>query len=134
MQTIRTATGYQLETIQVDSKPYSRLSPQQARTLAFVARGLPQKTIAESLGVKVHTVKKHCAEIGFKLNTHPMREAVHKALQQGLLRYTLVLVLCVFSTINENPGRTLRTNRNLKTMRTARVMRSRESKTDLSLV
>ncbi|WP_105215738.1 helix-turn-helix transcriptional regulator [Pseudoalteromonas sp. T1lg22] len=131
MQTTRTATGYQLEDIQVDTKPFSSLPTQQARTLLFVAQGLPQKRIAEAMGVKVSTVKKACSDLGFRFNTHTMRETVHQAVKQGVLRYTLCLLLCLLSTANGDLERSFRTVRNNRTVRTTRVRRLRELQNDL---
>ena len=123
MQTIRTLKGYQLGNIHVDAKPYSRLPVQQARTLLFVATGLPQKTIAQHLGVKVGTVKKACSDIAFKFNTHTMRETVHCALQKGVLRYTLAVMLCLLSAINSDVERSFRVIRTIKTVRTTKCRR-----------
>jgi DNA-binding CsgD family transcriptional regulator len=118
MQTIRTETGYQLENIHVDSKPYSRLPVQQARTLLLVAKGLPQKTIAAELGVALGTVKKTCSELSFKFCTQNMRETVNTAIQQGVLRYMLAALLCITSAYSEDVERSYRNTRTVKTTRT----------------
>ncbi|WP_299262944.1 sigma factor-like helix-turn-helix DNA-binding protein [uncultured Psychrosphaera sp.] len=118
MQTIRTETGYRLDNIHVDSKPFSRLPVQQARTLLLVAKGLPQKTIAAELGVALGTVKKTCSELSFKFCTQNMRETVNTAIQQGVLRYTLAILLCVTSACSEDVERNYRSTRTVKTTRT----------------
>ncbi|MCH2057910.1 MAG: LuxR C-terminal-related transcriptional regulator [Thalassotalea sp.] len=131
MQTTRTTTGYQLEGIEVDAKPYSQLPTQQARTLLFVAQGLPQKRIAQEMSVKVGTVKKYCSDLGFRFNTHTMRETVHQAIKQGVLRYTMCVFLCLLSVANQDVERSYRTIRNIRTVRTVRVRRLRELQNDL---
>lgn len=131
MQTTRTTTGYQLEGIEVDAKPHSRLPTQQARTLLFVAQGLPQKRIAEEMGVKVATVKKACSDLGFRFNTHTMRETVHQAIKQGVLRYTMCVLLCLLSFFNQDIERSYRTVRHVRTVRNVRLRRLRELQNDL---
>jgi DNA-binding CsgD family transcriptional regulator len=118
MQTIRTETGYQLGNLEVDSKPYSRLPVQQARTLLLVAKGLPQKAIAKELGVGLSSVKRACSELSFKFCTQNMRETVNTAIQQGVLRYTLAILLCVTSACSEDVERNYRSTRTVKTTRT----------------
>jgi DNA-binding CsgD family transcriptional regulator len=127
MQTTKTETGFQLENIQVDAKPYSRLPTQQARTLLFVACGLPQKIIANNMGVKVSTVKQACSDLSFKFNTSTMRETVHMAMKQGVLRYSLCMMLCFLSALGgdlDRSFRTVRTNRITRTTRGARRLRN----------
>jgi DNA-binding CsgD family transcriptional regulator len=125
MQTIRTKTGYQLDNMHVDAKPYSRLPTQQARTLLFIAQGLPQKFIAQQMGVKVCTVKKACNDLSFKFHTQNMRETVHQAIKQGVLRYSLCVLLCFISALNADLERSFRTVRTIKTTRTSRNSRTR---------
>jgi DNA-binding CsgD family transcriptional regulator len=120
MQTIRTETGYQLENIHVDSKPFSRLPVQQARTLLLVAKGLPQKTIAREMGVALGTVKNTCTELSYKFCTQNMRETVNKAIQQGVLRYMLAALLCITSACSDEVERSFRSTRTVKTTRTGR--------------
>lgn len=128
MQTTRTETGYQLDDMQVDAKPYSRLPTQQARTLLFIAQGLPQKFIAQAMGVKVSTVKKSCNDLSFKFNTQSMRETVHQAIKQGVLRYSLCMFLCLLSALGGDLDRSFRTVRTTKTTRTSRNSRTRRLK------
>ena len=131
MQTTRTETGYQLDNIHVDAKPYSRLPTQQARALLFIAKGLPQKLIAKEMGVKPTTVKQMCNELSFKLCTSSMRETVHHAIQQGILRYTLCTLLCLLSATSNDFERSFRVTRVNRTTRTTRVRRLRELQNDL---
>jgi len=125
MQTTRTTTGYQLGNMQVDTKPFSKLPTQQARTLLFVASGLPQKRIAEEMGVKTGTIKKACSDLAYRFNTYSMRETVHKAIQEGVLRYMLCITLCLVGVCNQDMERTYRTTRHVRTTRTARTPRLR---------
>lgn len=124
MQTIRTDTGYQLDDMQVDTKPYSHLPTQQARTLLFIAHGLSQKIIAESMGVKVCTIKKACNDLSFKFNTQNMRETVHQAIKQGVLRYSLCMILCLLSGLSDELERNFRTVRASRITRTSRSSRA----------
>tara|TARA_R110001583_G_scaffold21308_3_gene80846 strand:- start:7208 stop:7633 length:426 start_codon:yes stop_codon:yes gene_type:complete len=125
IKTIRTETGYQLDNMQVDAKPYSILPTQQARTLLFIAQGLSQKIIAESMGVKICTVKKACNDLSFKFHTQNMRETVHQAIKKGVLRYSLCVLLCFISALNADLERSFRTVRTTKTTRTSRNSRTR---------
>ncbi|MEI8645781.1 LuxR C-terminal-related transcriptional regulator [Pseudoalteromonas sp. Hal040] len=131
MNPLRTETGYQLDDMHVSTKPYSRLPAQQARTLLLVAKGLTQKSIAESLGVKPTTVRQACNELSFKFNTHSMRQTVHQAIKQGVLRYTMCLVLVLLSATNSDVERSYRTIRVTRTVRTTRLRRLRELQNDL---
>ena len=131
MNTQRTETGYQLDGMHVNAKPYSRLPTQQARTLLLVAKGLPQKSIADELGVKLCTVRQACNELSFKFNTHSMRQTVHQAIKQGVLRYTVCILLCLISAANNDLERSFRTIRVARTVRTTRLRRMRELQNDL---
>jgi len=131
MNTTRTETGYQLDDMHVNAKPYSRLPTQQARTLLLVAKGLPQKSIANVLGVKLCTVRQACNELSFKFNTHSMRQTVHQAIKQGVLRYTVCLMLCLLNVANSDVERSFRTIRVARTVRNTRARRMRELQNDL---
>jgi len=122
MKTIKTTTGFQLDGIEVDTKPHSHLPTQQARTLLFVAQGFPQKRIAEEMGVKVTTVKKACNDLSFKFNTFSMRETVHQAIKQGVLRYTACIFICLLNVNNLDVERSFRTTRTSN----ARIRKMRE--------
>lgn len=131
MQTTRTATGYQLDGIEVDAKPYSGLPPQQARTLLFVARGLSQKEIAREMGVQPRTIQKACYTLSYRFGTQSMRATVHAAIRQGVLRYSLVLLLCVLTATNSHSERTFRTARCCRTVRSVRTRRLNDLQNDL---
>ncbi|WP_273047551.1 helix-turn-helix domain-containing protein [Pseudoalteromonas sp.] len=126
MITQRTETGFQLDDMHVFAKPHSRLPTQQARTLLLVAKGLPQKHIADSLGVKLCTVRQACNELSFKFNTNSMRQTVHQAIKQGVLRYTVCFVLCLLSAANADIDGSLKTKRSTRTARTTRVTQSKK--------
>lgn len=123
MQTIRTETGYQLDKLHVDAKPYSNLPTQQARTLLFVAKGMSQKSIAKAMGVGCASVKQACSNLSYKFNTHSMRETVNSALEKGVLRYSLCIMLCVLSAINSDVERSFRVVRVNRAVRTSKASR-----------
>lgn len=131
MNTVRTNTGYQIDKLQVDSKPYSQLPPQQARTLLLAATGLTEKSIAKVMGISPNTVHKTCDRVRFALHSANMREAVHHAMQQGILRYTLAVLLCLLSATDTDLERSYRTVRRNQTVRT-RTLRGRR-KTDFAI-
>jgi DNA-binding CsgD family transcriptional regulator len=128
IKTIRTETGYQLDNMHVNAKPFSCLPTQQARTLLFIAQGLPQKFIAQAMGVKVSTVKKACNDLSFKLHTQSMRETVHQAIKQGVLRYSLCMFLCLLSALGGDLDRSFRTVRSTRTTRASRNNKTRRLK------
>lgn len=134
MNLVRTGTGYQSENVQVDAKPFSALPTQQAIALLHAAKGLRQKDIAQEMGIKTSTVNKTCERINFTLDTHSMREAVHKAIQQGILRYIFSLFLCVLAANDLDIERAFRTVRTNRTTRTQRLRRRKEFNTDFLLV
>lgn len=131
MQTTRTTTGYQLEGMEVDTKPYSCLPTQQARTLLFVARGLSQKEIAREMGVQPRTIQKACYTLSYRFGTRSMRETVHAALKQGVLRYTLVCLICIGIAANIDAERAVRANRTCRTTRSVRTRRLNKLQNDL---
>jgi DNA-binding NarL/FixJ family response regulator len=64
------------------------LEPLTARehdVLHLLAEGLPNKTIAERLGISDQTVKFHVASITGKLGASNRTEAVHIAARRGLI-------------------------------------------------
>lgn len=132
MNPLRTETGYKLNGMHVLAKPHSHLPTQQARTLLFVAQGLPQKRIADEMGVKVGTVKKACSDLSFKFNTHTIRETVHAAIKSGVLRYIACLVLiCLVNLMNQDIERSYRNVRHNRTVRTTRLRRLQQLQNDL---
>lgn len=61
------------------------LTPREREVLALVAEGLPNKLIADRLGISEHTVKFHVASILSKLGAQSRTEAVTRAARLGLL-------------------------------------------------
>jgi len=67
-------------------KPVNRaLSARQVEVLTLVSRGLNQREIASSLGVRYYTVGEHLKQTYRKLGVHNRAAAVTLALRQGLL-------------------------------------------------
>lgn len=63
----------------------STLTPRELDILRLIADGLPNKDIAEALGVSVSTVKLHVQDILTKLQASDRTQAAVKALRRGLL-------------------------------------------------
>lgn len=61
------------------------LTPRENEVLALVAEGLPNKLIADRLGISAHTVKFHVAALLSKLGARSRTEAVVVAARKGLL-------------------------------------------------
>jgi len=66
----------------VDSE---ELTPREREVLQLIAEGLPNKAIAQRLGVTDHTVKFHVNAILGKLQAQSRTEAVVRASRQGLI-------------------------------------------------
>lgn len=64
--------------------PAEPLTPRELEVLQLLAQGLPNKAIAERLGVSSHTVKFHVNAILSKLGARSRTEAVVLATQMGL--------------------------------------------------
>ena len=63
----------------------SPLTPRELDVLRLIADGLPNRDIAEALGVSVSTVKLHVQDILHKLQAADQTQAAVKALRAGLL-------------------------------------------------
>lgn len=61
------------------------LTPREIDVLELLTEGLPNKAIAERLGISDQTVKFHIASILGKLGAANRTEAVRRALRQGLI-------------------------------------------------
>lgn len=61
------------------------LTPRERQVLALLADGLPNKTIADRLGISDQTVKFHVAQIIAKLGVANRTEAVRRAIRQGVV-------------------------------------------------
>jgi DNA-binding NarL/FixJ family response regulator len=62
------------------------LTPREVEVLELLAEGLPNKSIAEQLGISDQTVKFHVASILGKLGASNRTDAVRRALRRGLIR------------------------------------------------
>lgn len=62
-----------------------RLSPRELEVLHLLARGLPNKVIAQQLGIRLHTVEGHLANLFAKLGVTSRTEAVLYAVHHHLL-------------------------------------------------
>ena len=65
--------------------PVEDLTPREVEVLGLLAEGLPNKTIAERLGISDHTVKFHVNAILGKLGAESRTEAVIRATRLGLI-------------------------------------------------
>jgi DNA-binding NarL/FixJ family response regulator len=61
------------------------LTPREVEVLELLAEGLPNKSIAERLGISDQTVKFHVASILGKLGASNRTDAVRRALRRGLI-------------------------------------------------
>lgn len=62
-----------------------RLTPRELEVLRLLARGLPNKLIARRLGIRLHTVEGHLANLFAKLGVTSRTEAALYAVHHGLL-------------------------------------------------
>ncbi len=68
-----------------ESAPPEELTPRELEVLQLLAEGLPNKRVAQRLGVSEHTVKFHVNAILSKLDAHSRTEAVTRAARLGLI-------------------------------------------------
>lgn len=61
------------------------LTPREIEVLELLGEGLPNKAIADRLGISDQTVKFHVASILAKLGASNRTDAVRRALQRGLI-------------------------------------------------
>jgi DNA-binding NarL/FixJ family response regulator len=61
------------------------LTAREQEVLAHVAQGMPNKAIAEALGISDQTVKFHVAAIIGKLGASNRTDAVRRAIRRGLV-------------------------------------------------
>jgi DNA-binding NarL/FixJ family response regulator len=61
------------------------LTPRELQVLELVAEGLPNRTIAERLGISDQTVKFHIGSISGKLGAANRTDAVRRAVRRGLI-------------------------------------------------
>lgn len=61
------------------------LTPREIEVLELLAEGLPNKAIAERLGISDQTVKFHIASIAGKLGAANRTDAVRRGVRRGLI-------------------------------------------------
>ena len=61
------------------------LTPREVQVLELLAEGLPNKAIAERLGISDQTAKFHVASISGKLGAANRTDAVRRAVRRGLI-------------------------------------------------
>jgi DNA-binding NarL/FixJ family response regulator len=61
------------------------LTPREIQVLELVAEGLPNKVIAERLGISDQTVKFHIGSISGKLGAGNRTDAVRRAVRRGVI-------------------------------------------------
>jgi DNA-binding NarL/FixJ family response regulator len=61
------------------------LTPREVQVLELLAEGLPNKAIAERLGISDQTVKFHVSSISGKLGAANRTDAVRRAVRRGLI-------------------------------------------------
>jgi DNA-binding NarL/FixJ family response regulator len=61
------------------------LTPREVQVLELLAEGLPNKAIAERLGISDQTVKFHVSSISGKLGAANRTDAVRRAARRGLI-------------------------------------------------
>ena len=66
-------------------EPAEALTPREAQTLALLAEGLPNKLVANRLGVTERTARYHVAQILAKLGAQSRTEAVVAGARLGLI-------------------------------------------------
>jgi two-component system response regulator NreC len=63
-----------------------RLSVREREILSLLASGHSPAEVGRMLGISVHTVRRHVANLSVKLGLRGMRELIRYAVQQGLVR------------------------------------------------
>jgi len=61
------------------------LTPREVQVLELLAEGLPNKAIAQRLGISDQTVKFHVSSISGKLGARNRTDAVRRAVRRGLI-------------------------------------------------
>ena len=69
-----------------DDEPLAEaLTPRETQVLELLAEGLPNKAIAQQLGISDQTVKFHVSSIAGKLGAVNRTDAVRRAVRRGLI-------------------------------------------------
>ncbi|HEY75713.1 MAG TPA: response regulator transcription factor [Thermoflexia bacterium] len=69
-----------------ERESYDELTPRQREVLTLIAEGLPNREIADRLGISVKTVERHRENIMKRLNLHSRTDLVKYALRKGLIQ------------------------------------------------
>jgi DNA-binding NarL/FixJ family response regulator len=67
-------------------KSFEQLTRREVEVLGEMSKGLPNKLIADSLGISEHTVKDHVKNVLGKLQVGDRTEAVTAGLERGIIR------------------------------------------------
>jgi DNA-binding NarL/FixJ family response regulator len=65
--------------------PRGLLSPRELKVLRLIAQGWSNRQIAEAVYLSVNTIEFHAKSIYRKLSVKSRTQAVHEAMQHGLL-------------------------------------------------
>ena len=76
-------------TLGVDELSHEVLSTRELEVLGLLCRGRSDKEIAQTLYISVRTVNSHVSHIYAKLGVGTRTEAMHVALQHGLVTVTI---------------------------------------------
>jgi DNA-binding NarL/FixJ family response regulator len=68
-----------------DGPPAEPLTPREMDVLELLSEGLPNKAIADALGISDQTVKFHISSISAKLGAANRTDAVRRAVRRGLI-------------------------------------------------
>jgi DNA-binding NarL/FixJ family response regulator len=71
----------------VDEAFHEPLTPREIEVLELLAEGLPNRAIADRLGISDQTVKFHVASIAGKLGAANRTDAVRRAVRRGLITF-----------------------------------------------
>src|SRR5262245_12446973 len=82
---VATGTRSALDVSDSDPEVVEGLTPREIEVLELLAEGLPNKAIAERLGISDQTVKFHVASITGKLGVANRTDAVRRAVRRGLI-------------------------------------------------
>ena len=72
--------------VQNRRKKFDRMTPREAEVFSYWSKGLSRDEIASILGISIHGVKKHVANIYLKLGAVNRLDAIHIAIANGLLK------------------------------------------------
>lgn len=74
----------QPQLVSVGGSRISSLSDRELEVLRYIARGLSQKRMAETMKISEHTVHRHCGSLMKKLDIHDRVELSRFAIREGL--------------------------------------------------